>query len=177
MRDERSVHRTRPRRRPAAFTTRNVTISARCAGDQRRRSMRKHLLAPVHGRTNIRWGRAARPGIALRGLILMALLLSLISLTSLIGLTHPATVAAAGPDIVTNGGFELPAIGNPSFTQVATIPGWALSTGTLIEVQNHVAGLPFEGNQFVELDSNVSSAIFQNLATVAGTTYFLRFAF
>lgn len=133
--------------------------------------MDKHLVASVHTAKDIVRGRAAQPGRALRGLLLIALILSLI------GLTHPTTIAAAGPDIVVNGGFEQPAIRNGNFQQLTTIPGWALSAGTAIEVQNHAAGAPFEGNQFVELDSNASSGIYQNLATVAGATYFLQFAF
>ena len=59
----------------------------------------------------------------------------------------------------------------------ASIPGWSLASGPDIEVQNHVAGNPFDGNQFVELDSDAESAIFQDLPTVAGAPYVLTFAF
>src|SRR5947209_8627132 len=67
----------------------------------------------------------------------------------------------AATNLVVNGGFEQPPVpfGTVGFFQ--SIPGWSLSSGPDIEVQNHVAGagVPAEGDQFVELDSHASSAI------------------
>ncbi|MEH2003914.1 PEP-CTERM sorting domain-containing protein [Nostoc sp.] len=92
-----------------------------------------------------------------------------------------ATKPAAAVSIVTNGGFEQPAIASGSFTIQNPIPGWSLTSDSApdagIEVQNNVAGSPYEGNQFVELDGNAVSGIFQNLATTVGQTYKLEFAF
>ena len=88
-----------------------------------------------------------------------------------------ATLSLHASNIVVNGSFELPALSNPSWALFDSIPGWSLASGPYIEVQNHVAGSPFDGNQFVELDSTAESAIFQDLPTLAGVQYYLSFAF
>ena len=88
-----------------------------------------------------------------------------------------ATLSLRASNIVVNNSFELPALSNPSWSPFSTIPGWSLASGPAIEVQNHVAGNPFDGNQFVELDSTAESAIFQELPTIAGVQYYLSFAF
>jgi hypothetical protein len=88
-----------------------------------------------------------------------------------------ATLSLHASNIVVNGSFELPALANPSWSLFDSIPGWSLASGPAIEVQNHVAGNPFDGNQFVELDSTAESAIFQDLPTLAGVQYYLSFAF
>jgi hypothetical protein len=88
-----------------------------------------------------------------------------------------AALSLHASNIVVNGSFELPALSNPSWSLFDSIPGWSLASGPYIEVQNHVAGSPFDGNQFVELDSTAESAIFQDLPTVAGVQYYLSFAF
>jgi hypothetical protein len=86
---------------------------------------------------------------------------------------------APASNLLVNGGFELPAIDTKvtRFIEVKSIPGWNLSSGPFIEVQNHAAGSPAEGQQFVELDSTASSGIYQDVSTVPGETYQLRFAF
>jgi hypothetical protein len=78
---------------------------------------------------------------------------------------------------VVNGSFEDPIISNRSYSLFTTITGWSLASGPFIELQNHIAGSPLDGNQFVELDSTVESAIVQDLTTVAGVQYYLSFAF
>lgn len=78
---------------------------------------------------------------------------------------------------IVNGGFEAPAL--PMGTWIGTfasIPGWTATVGT-IEIQNNVAGTPYEGNQLVELDSYNNSAMAQLINTVAGQTYDLSFAY
>jgi hypothetical protein len=87
------------------------------------------------------------------------------------------TLSVQAANIVTNPSFELPTLPIGTWTLNASIPGWSLAYGPSIEVQNHVAGNPFDGNQFVELDSAAESAIFQDLPTIAGAQYFLSFAF
>jgi hypothetical protein len=83
-------------------------------------------------------------------------------------------------NLVTNGSFENTPLGYGSWNTFNSIDGWNLSAGSLgsgIEVQNHVAGNPFDGNQFVELDSNAVTGIYQDLSTQVGKTYQLTFAF
>src|ERR1035438_8580167 len=88
-----------------------------------------------------------------------------------------ATLSLRASNIVVNGSFEDPALPNGSWSLFTSIPGWGLASGPYIEVQNHVAGDPYDGNQFVELDSTAESAIFQDLPTIAGAEYYLSFAF
>lgn len=90
-----------------------------------------------------------------------------------------AAAGAAPVDLVTNGGFEQPAIPPGHFAILASIPGWTedLPKHCRIEIQNHVAGSPFEGAQYTELDSTCSTEIHQDLTTVRGHHYRLSFAF
>jgi len=92
-------------------------------------------------------------------------------------LVFMCAVPVHASNIVINPSFETPLIPNGSFSLFSSIPGWNLASGPSIEIQNHVAGSPFDGNQFVELDSTGESAIFQDLATLPGTAYQLSFAF
>jgi hypothetical protein len=83
----------------------------------------------------------------------------------------------ASADIVTNGGFDDPVIPSGTFSYLPSIPGRTLASGPAIEIQNHVAGTPFAGQQFVELDSSANSSMYQDLTTVAGQAYTLSFAY
>lgn len=84
-----------------------------------------------------------------------------------------ANPARAG--LIVNGSFEQPAIAANSFSILGSIPGW---TGIPnIEVQNNVAGSPFDGNQHVELDTTANSAMSQAVPTVPGQFYELSFAY
>lgn len=95
-----------------------------------------------------------------------------------LALGNVSGVAAAAPvDLVTNGGFETPALGWGSWNVFSSIPGWSVASGCGIEIQNHVAGSPFEGRQYTELDSNCPSAISQVLTTEPGRYYTLSYAF
>ena len=88
--------------------------------------------------------------------------------------------AASAVELVTNGSFELPDIPPGTFTISNAVPGWTLGSGSLgsgIEIQDHIAGSPFVGDQFAELDSDAVTAIFQDLATTPGDSYLLSFAF
>lgn len=86
-------------------------------------------------------------------------------------------MGSAHADLIQNGGFEDPDIATGSWSVFGAIPGWRLVFGTGIEIQDHVAGSPFEGGQFVELDSHNNSGIAQDIATSSGGTYLLSFAF
>lgn len=84
----------------------------------------------------------------------------------------------ANADIIENGGFEDPALDYGTWSLFDSIPGWSL-LGEVghIEIQNNVAGTPYEGSQFVELDSTQPSTIYQWVPTEAGQAYSLSFAF
>ena len=79
-------------------------------------------------------------------------------------------------NIVVNGSFEMPDVPTGSFGLFGSIPGWTLASGPSIEIQDRVAGTPFQGNQFLELDSTGNSSVYQDLSTTPGL-YTLSFAF
>jgi hypothetical protein len=93
------------------------------------------------------------------------------------------SLGASTMNIVVNGSFELPALNFGTWNTFDAIPGWShVTPGPGIEVQNNVAGSPYDGFQFVELDSTAlagfpESSIYQDLATTPGTEYILTFAF
>jgi hypothetical protein len=93
-----------------------------------------------------------------------------------IALTALSVAGLSAANIVVNGGFEAPDIPAGTFALLGSVPGWNLASGPSIEIQDHVAGSPFEGQQFLELDSNGASSVYQDLATTPGA-YSLRFAF
>ncbi len=86
---------------------------------------------------------------------------------------------AAGANLITNGSFEDPDIATGTFAVYASIAGWSSSTaGGGIEIQDHVAGSPFLGQQHVELDSYTNSDMMSaSLSTSAFTAYLLSFAY
>jgi hypothetical protein len=81
------------------------------------------------------------------------------------------------PNLVRHGSFERPRIPVGSSHSFASIPGWHLAFGPSVEIQNHVAGDPAVGDQFVELDSDASSGIYQRVPTAAHRLYQLQFSF
>ncbi|MDH3431249.1 MAG: PEP-CTERM sorting domain-containing protein [Gammaproteobacteria bacterium] len=85
---------------------------------------------------------------------------------------------AANADLIVNGGFEDPDISTGSFAIFGGgIPGWYVTTGDGIEIQDNVAGSPYEGGQLVELDATRNSGMAQNVGTSSGGLYELVFAF
>ncbi|WP_013322469.1 DUF642 domain-containing protein [Gloeothece verrucosa] len=87
---------------------------------------------------------------------------------------------AQAANLVINSGFEQPAINPGTFIISNSVPGWtrsSISSGSGIELQNNVAGSPFEGNQFLELDSNGTTNIYQDITTSIGSIYNLSFAY
>ena len=84
---------------------------------------------------------------------------------------------AANADLIVNGGFEDPDIPTGSFAVFGGIPGWYLTSGSGIEIQDNIAGSPFEGDQLVELDSFSNSGMAQDVGTSSSTLYELIFAF
>jgi hypothetical protein len=95
-----------------------------------------------------------------------------------IGLSVGSVQSAQAASIVTNGGFEQPQIPSGSYQQPSSIPGWTIEAGApVLEIQNNDAGSPFEGNQFIELDSTGVTKFYQDLITKVGQQYLLTFAF
>jgi len=97
------------------------------------------------------------------------------------GLVAPA---AGAPNLIVNGSFETPNVPTGGFGIFASIPGWSHqarpgTTSSGIEIQDHTAGAPAAGagDQFVELDSNGPSRIFQDVSTSPGSTYRLTFIY
>jgi hypothetical protein len=84
---------------------------------------------------------------------------------------------AAHANLIVNGGFEDPNIPTPSWSVFGSITGWSTTFGSGIEIQDNVAGAPFEGQQFVELDSYGNSGMAQSVATVLNQLYSLSFAY
>ena len=84
---------------------------------------------------------------------------------------------ACGEQLLVNGDFEAPTIANGSWQVRKAIQGWQTSFGPGLEIQRHVAGEPYRGEQFVELDSNASSGIYQEVTTHEDELYDLTFAF
>jgi hypothetical protein len=97
------------------------------------------------------------------------------------GVVGGSTIAAAAPpplpNLVRNGSFEHPLVRIHNSFPFASIPGWQLAFGPNIEIQNHVAGDPAVGNQFVELDSDASSGIYQRVPTRPHRLYRIQFFF
>ena len=78
---------------------------------------------------------------------------------------------------ITNGGFEDPNVVFGGAEFFPSIPGWTQVGRNGIEVQNHVAGDPQEGDQFVEMDalSTNSAMISDTFGTIVGAPYLLTF--
>jgi hypothetical protein len=100
------------------------------------------------------------------------------------GVIGSAATAAAAPNLILNGSFETPNVPTGSFGIFASISGWSHqarpgTTSSGIEIQDHVAGAPAAGAgaQFVELDSDGPSRIFQDVATSPASTYRLTFLY
>ncbi len=83
-------------------------------------------------------------------------------------LSHAAT------NLVTNGSFEDP-LQTSNTWSIPVVPGWTVFSGPGIEIRNNVAGAAQDGSNFVELDSNNNTVMFQTITTVAGQYYDLSF--
>lgn len=89
-----------------------------------------------------------------------------------------------GTERMVNGGFETPVVTNTNLWDIFTsgFDNWVaknLTNGlSELEVHRGYAGwLPKEGEQFIELDGNASSRIYQDIATVPGAIYTLDYSF
>lgn len=99
--------------------------------------------------------------IFIAGLILVALL---------------ASTGIVSANLISNSGFESPAIG-PYWTTLYSVPGWTLDDGQIeYQLQNTVGLTPFEGMQYAELDPTHNVRISQIINVKGGTTYDIAFA-
>ena len=84
-----------------------------------------------------------------------------------------------GPNLLVNGGFELPAFDDPGYHNVpaADMVGWT-TTGTQFEVwpDGFLGNPAAEGGQYIELNSSGPDAISQETSVNSGLTYRFRFA-
>ncbi|BCW99738.1 MAG: hypothetical protein KatS3mg024_2565 [Armatimonadota bacterium] len=93
-----------------------------------------------------------------------------------------ASGTVTGANLIVNGSFENPQLNPNQVMLLSSIPGWSIEpagSSALIEVQRvNAAGTPAaDGEQYVELDSNQSSRIFQIVTTDVGQGYELSWWF
>jgi hypothetical protein len=94
---------------------------------------------------------------------------------ALAALLAAAPLAASAVNLVVNGSFELDLQAAGSWNIYPSLTGWTGDPN--IELRNAVAGHALDGVNFVELDSNGNSAMFQDVPTFAGVHYTLVFAY
>jgi hypothetical protein len=83
---------------------------------------------------------------------------------------------AARADIIVNGSFEDPAINPVSWSIYDSLPGWTTTVDDYgIELRNAVAGIAYDGSNFVELDTTHNSAMSQTVTTNASSQYNLSY--
>jgi hypothetical protein len=80
-------------------------------------------------------------------------------------------------NLIENGSFEDPLLAEGSWEVFSHINGWVGIAGPGIEIQNHAAGTPFDGEQYVELDSHANSVMEQTVAVEPNKHYCLKFAY
>jgi hypothetical protein len=85
----------------------------------------------------------------------------------------------ASANLVTNGSFEDPIVTAGTWVgPLASIPGWTAVSGPGIEVRNNVVGTAFDGDNFVEMDSDANSAMNSDaIATTSGGSYLLSYSY
>ncbi len=121
--------------------------------------------------------------LVVRHMVVLAMILA--ALTPFAG---PTDGHAAGANLVVNGDFEaMPndadaqsdnccTLAANGWDQYRQIPGWTAVSGYGIELQtNRVGGSAHSGTQKVELASNFSGSMYQDLPTLPGVRYVVRF--
>ncbi len=84
-------------------------------------------------------------------------------------------LATAAQNLVVNGGFEEPQVGDNTYKVLSEIPGWITTFGPGIEIQNRIGGASHRGTQHVELDSFSNSGMAQRVWTDLNASYQLVF--
>ena len=102
-------------------------------------------------------------------------------------LLSSAAFAAQADTLVLNGSFEATNIGSAPWTYLSAVTGWqsSLAGGSAFEIQKGATqgGLSgfnstaFDGKQYLELNTTQFTTVSQNLATHAGNSYSLSFAY
>ncbi len=82
----------------------------------------------------------------------------------------------AATELVVNGNFEANRISNGQAIKFQNLLGWTGGDNG-IELRYNVAGTASAGKNFVELDTDQNSSMWQNIDTVAGQHYTLSFDF
>jgi T1SS-143 domain-containing protein len=83
----------------------------------------------------------------------------------------PVFVDCHCDNLLVNGSFESPDVNSGNYGIFKNIDGWSSSSGDGIEIQDHAAGNPQNGQQLMELDSNNNSNAYQDVATQDGNLY------
>jgi T1SS-143 domain-containing protein len=83
----------------------------------------------------------------------------------------PVFVDCECDNLLVNGSFESPDVNPGNYGIFKNIDGWSSTSGDGIEIQDHAAGNPQDGQQLVELDSNNNSNIIQDVTTQDGNFY------
>ena len=99
--------------------------------------------------------------------------------------TEEPLVCEADVNLVQNGGFESPVLdsGTWGLFPEGDLLGWLIdwiydSEGTpTLEIQNNVAGAPYEGEQHAELDGNHPVGMYQVIETIPGETYDFSYSY
>jgi len=100
-----------------------------------------------------------------------------------------AAPLAAHAELIVNGSFEAEVISAGSWTVLPSLTGWSADASSGVELRNAVSGTAHQGANYVELDTNpgkfgnstfdssTNSSIWQTVATQAGQTYDLSWAY
>ncbi|AEJ00512.1 hypothetical protein Nit79A3_0633 [Nitrosomonas sp. Is79A3] len=75
-------------------------------------------------------------------------------------------IASAAVDLVANGGFEADSQASGTWNIYSSLTGWTGSPN--IELRNNVAGIAYEGGNFIELDTYSNSSMAQFLIGTPG---------
>ena len=91
--------------------------------------------------------------------------------------------SAASANLVVNGSFETPVVptGSGAISSITTgLTGWTVASGNIDLLGLKSPGNPYwqnaAGNQSIDMDGTSSGTIYQDIQTVAGKIYTLRFA-
>ncbi len=79
-------------------------------------------------------------------------------------------------NLLTNGSFERDTQAAGTYSIRQSLTGWQ-SLGGGIELRNNVAGIAYDGVNYVELDADSNSLAYQALNTIQGQQYQLTFAY
>jgi hypothetical protein len=85
-------------------------------------------------------------------------------------------VMASASNLVVNPSFEADLQASNSWNIYPNLTGWTGGSDG-IELRNNVAGAAYDGDNYVELDTNTNSSMSQGIATTLGAQYTLSFAY